>query len=176
MAYTYSKIATYTVGSGGIANIDFLNIPQNYTDLVLKLSLRNTANVDWAGIRFNGVTTGYTNRAIQGTGAAVTSRNSTDPDLQVLTSENAFTASTFGNAEVYIPNYTSSASKSASIDGVSENNATDAFQIIGALLSTNTAPITSITFSPNATFEFQIGTTISLYKITKGSDGIVTTS
>ena len=164
MAYTYSKIATYTVGSGGIANIDFLNIPQNYTDLVLKLSLRNTANVDWAGIRFNGVTTGYTNRAIQGTGAAVTSRNSTDPDLQVLTSENAFTASTFGNAEVYIPNYTSGNYKSWSIDTVLENNATTAYMELGADLWSNTAPITSIKVYAQSSLLAQYST-VHLYGI-----------
>jgi hypothetical protein len=38
MAYTYSKLATYTVGSSSILSMAFLNIPQTYTDLVLKIS------------------------------------------------------------------------------------------------------------------------------------------
>ena len=40
MAFTYSKLAESTVGVSGAAFIDFNNIPQNYTDLVLLYSAR----------------------------------------------------------------------------------------------------------------------------------------
>jgi len=58
MAYTYSKIATYTVGSGGVATVSFLNIPQNYTDLILKASIRSSISQtnDYGIIQFNGDT------------------------------------------------------------------------------------------------------------------------
>ena len=39
---TMTKLATVTVGSGGSSTITFSNIPQNYTDLVVKASLRGT--------------------------------------------------------------------------------------------------------------------------------------
>jgi hypothetical protein len=62
-----------------------------------------------------------------------------------------------------------------SIDAIRENNATDARQAIFAALWSDTAAITSITIVPSST-NFDVGSTFSLYKITKGSDGIVTTS
>jgi hypothetical protein len=49
MAYTYSKIASVTIGSGGSSSINFIAIPQNYTDLILKLSARD----DTAGTYVN---------------------------------------------------------------------------------------------------------------------------
>jgi hypothetical protein len=61
------------------------------------------------------------------------------------------------------------------VDTVSENNATAAFQRIIAGLNNSTAAITSINFFPSSG-NFVAGSTISLYGITKGSDGIVTTS
>jgi hypothetical protein len=42
MANTFTLIASSTVGSGGAASIDFTSISSTYTDLVVKLSLRNT--------------------------------------------------------------------------------------------------------------------------------------
>jgi hypothetical protein len=57
----------------------------------------------------------------------------------------SFTASTFANNEVTIPNYTSSNFKSYSVDSVTENNATQAYAIFVAGLWSNTAAITSIT-------------------------------
>ena len=40
MAVTHNLISTITVGSGGAASIDFTSIPQTYTDLLVKISLR----------------------------------------------------------------------------------------------------------------------------------------
>jgi hypothetical protein len=161
---TFIKIASVTVGSGGAATIAFSSIPSTYTDLCLKVSLRNTANVDWAGIYFNGVTTGYSNRAIQATGSSVTSRSSTDKDLTILTDENAFTANTFGNAEIYIPNYAGSTYKSYSVDTVTENNATTAYSELSAHLWSNTAAITSITINAQSSNLAQYSTA-TLYGI-----------
>ena len=48
MAYTYSKIASVTVGSGGSTSIEFLAIPQNYTDLVIKVSGRSARSAQQA--------------------------------------------------------------------------------------------------------------------------------
>ena len=64
-----------------------------------------------------------------------------------------------------------------SVDAVGENNATQAFQIISAGLWANTAAITSIQLIPQSGGgTFVADSTVSLYGITKGSDGIVTTS
>jgi hypothetical protein len=89
--------------------------------------------------------------------------------------DNAVTANTFGNIQIYFPNYAGSTNKSYSVDSVTENNETVAYQTILAGLWSNTAAITTATFTAESG-NFAIGSTISLYKITKGSDGIVTTS
>ena len=163
----YVLIEKISVGAAGASSVTFNSIPQTgYTDLVIKCSVRNTANVDWTGVYFNGVTTGYSNRAIQGTGAAASSRNSTDKDLTILTDENAFTASTFGNAEVYIPNYTSANYKSYSVDTVTENNATTAYSELSAQLWSNTAAITSITLNAQSSSLAQYST-FYLYGVAK---------
>jgi len=80
-----------------------------------------------------------------------------------------------GNTSIYISNYTSSSAKSFSVDTVTENNGSEGFHGIVSVLWDNTSAITS------ATLEFFVGdivegSTASLYKITRGGDGTVTTS
>lgn len=157
MAYTYSKIATYTVGSGGIASIDFTNIPSTYTDLVVKISPRSTGNygtgfteVDDVRLRFNSSSSAiYSSRRLAGSGSGTTS--TAFPNEVYLerfyTVGSGSTANTFGNLEIYIPNYTSSNHKSISAESVGENNATAAWMNFLAGIWANTSAITSISFS-----------------------------
>jgi hypothetical protein len=76
------------------------------------------------------------------------------------------TASTFGSASIYIPNYLSSSAKSLSVDSVEENNGAAAAQNIYAGIWTGTAAITSIQFVLNSA-TFDVGTSVSLYGISK---------
>jgi len=78
------------------------------------------------------------------------------------------TANTFGNDELYIPNYTGSTYKSISSDTVSESNGSapsDAIASLWAGLWNNTAAITSITLSPGAGGTFVQYSTFHLYGI-----------
>jgi len=168
MATTYEAIATVTVGSGGAAEIEFTSIAADWTDLLVKISGRNTtteAGINFTGIRMypNGSTTSITSRTLYGTGSAAASDTDINATGGVVTSSNA-TASTFGNSEVYIPNYAGSANKSWSTDAVSENNATAAIQLIKANLWSNTAAITSLTFNL-VTGNFAEHSTATLYGI-----------
>jgi hypothetical protein len=72
------------------------------------------------------------------------------------------TANTFASTEIYIPNYTSTTSKSVSIDGVTENNATTSYQTFTAGLSTLSTAITSVSFGLGAG-NFVQYSTFSLY-------------
>ena len=143
MANTFELIASSTVGSGGAASIDFSSIPQTYTDLVVKLSVRPDS-ADSIAIKFNGSTTGYSSKNLEGSGASASSGNSPASgryiNYAVLT-----TASTFTSVEVYIPNYTSANYKSAQADAVGEANATTAYADLNAILWSNTAAINQIT-------------------------------
>jgi hypothetical protein len=150
MANTYVQIgSTVTVGSGGAATIDFTSIPSTYTDLLLKLSLRDTsAAVATQGeIRFNSdASTIYSNKRLRGNGTTATSyTGSSNNNIPLgLVPSALSTANTFCNAEIYIPNYAGSNNKSVSVDFVGENNATEAYsQLTAGLYATATA-ITSI--------------------------------
>jgi hypothetical protein len=150
MPNTFTLIASSTVGSGGIATVTFSSIPSTYTDLCLKLSFRDSSANDRRILfaRFNGLTSGYTDRSIRSFNNSVASQTdnggSNATAIWDLPAANA-TASTFSNVEIYIPNYTSSNNKSISADGVGENNGVSgAISGLTAGLLTLTSAITSI--------------------------------
>ena len=175
MAKTYSAIQTITVGSGGASSVTFFNIPQNYTDLVVKYSSRAVSSgTDWIAMTL-GSGGSYTQKYIIGTGSAAGSGTN-----QFAINENStFTANTFSNGEIYIPNYTSSNAKSASADSVNENNATNAYSVFGAFLWSGTSAISSITFATDIGTNIAQYSTFTLYGIgtgAKASGGTVTGS
>jgi hypothetical protein len=147
MAFTYSKLAEVTVGSGGTSAIDFTNIPQNYTDLLIKFSLRiTTSGYDanpWiiGRLRFNGNYFPTSSRQLFGTGSATGSDTNSEP---IFMEDTNGTTSVFSSGDIYIPNYTSSNNKSASVDVVGENNATASLAVLWAGLYTLVTPISSI--------------------------------
>jgi hypothetical protein len=150
MPNTFELIASSTVGSGGAASIEFTSIPATYTDLCLKLSGRTSSTgsiYEWVYIKFNSSTTGYSYRLLQGNGSSAASYNNTTQYAGDITDGTA-TASTFGNYEVYIPNYAGSTNKSFSVDAVTENNGTTAVADLVAGLWSNTAAITAVNFTP----------------------------
>jgi hypothetical protein len=169
MANTYKALSTVTVGAGGAASISFTNIPQTYTDLVLKFSTRDgRTGIAVSDIRFNfngtGVGTNISGRYMYGNGTSATSVTiSSSGELAFGTAAGA-TASTFGNAEVYIPNYIAGVNKSVSSDSVAETNATGGYQLLLAGLWSNTAPITSIEMTP-FTSPFAQYSTATLYGV-----------
>jgi hypothetical protein len=163
--------------SGTQASIQFLSIPQTFTDLCLVYSLRTdrSATDDSVLIRFNSVTTNFTVRELRGTGSAANS-NTFSVGFCGFVNGASSTSNTFSSQSIYIPNYANGNNKSFSIDGVFENNATSALQGILAGLWSQTNAITSITLVPDVGPNFVQFSSATLYGITKGSDGIVTVS
>ena len=166
MATTYEIIASVTVSSA-TNTISFTSIPQTYTDLLFKISGRFSLDTATAFLRYNGTTTNGTSIFLEGSGSSASS--STDGSYQygpihgVVNSTK--TANTFGNAEIYIPNYTSSNYKSSSSDGVTENNGAATTMALGANLWSNTAAITSIEIVGAASADFVEHSTAYLYGI-----------
>jgi hypothetical protein len=162
------------------ASIEFTAIPQDGTDLLILGNARTTSTGNGNNnLRFNGDSgSNYSYRMLytenNGTPASAAASNT---NMQWFYSNSAnSTSNTFSNFQLYIPNYTSSTGKSVSMDHTTEHNGTSPFiQGLTAGLWTGTAAISSLLISQNEG-NFVIGTTISLYKITKGSDGIVTVS
>lgn len=139
------------------ASITFNNIPQSgYTDLKIVMSSRSTnANVtDDVYLTINGLNTSiYSVKAIQGSGSAASSFSNSGTGLPNTISDGAnATANTYGSAEFYIPNYTSSNYKSILIDSVQEDNASAAYSRLLAGLISSTSAISSITLTSTGSF------------------------
>ena len=166
MAYTL--IETVTVGSGGAASIEFTGIPQDGVDLVLLIASRSSVASRVVKVSLNNDTgSNYSRKEIYGSGSSVFSfSNTTLTGFLVASNQSDYTTNTFGNSSVYISNYTSSAAKSASTDGVNENNATAADQIMSALSYSGTSPVTDIDIVCNSGGTLQQYSNASLYKIT----------
>ena len=143
MANTFVKIASVTVGSGGASSIDFTSIPSTYTDLCVKMSLRGTDTSGDLGIKLNTSSSSFSRRVLRGNGSAASSTSGSDNYIGAL-EQSGYTADTFANGEIYIPNYAGSNYKSLSVDSVTENNATESFAFLTASLWSNTAAITGL--------------------------------
>jgi hypothetical protein len=165
MANTYTLIQSVAVGSGGAASIEFGSIPQTYTDLLIKLSLRSTTAVTNRTFYLNpnGSSANGTSRILIGNGASASSQTDTRITGRDIPGTSA-TSSVFGNAEFYIPNYRSSVAKSISVDAVMENNATTAVSGITSNLWNVTDAITTLTFVPELG-DFAQHSSASLYGI-----------
>lgn len=174
---TMSLIETKTLATAA-ASIEFTSIPQDGTDLVVLVSSRSdgaftSSEID---IAFNGSSSNFTGRYLYGSGSG-SGATTTDTTMVGSSSAANNTSNTFGNASIYIPNYAGSTNKSISSDTVGESNATTAYMSIHAVLWSQTAAITSLTLRlDGGARNFVTGSTVSLYKITKGTDGIVVVS
>jgi hypothetical protein len=151
MPNTYTLIASNTVGSGGAASVTFSSIPSTYTDLLIKTSARDNRAGQLDSemyLTFNGGSSNLTSRSLYGSGASAGSTSSAS-QIPLTVVSAAATANTFSNGEMCIPNYTSSNYKSMSIDSVDESNTgTGVYAFLVAGLWSNTAAITSMTFTP----------------------------
>jgi hypothetical protein len=162
---TMTLIETKTLGTAQ-ASIEFISLPQDGTDLVALCSVRSAGANFGLFIRPNGSTTNLSSRNLQGNGSSASSFTGS---VEGLITSSGDTANTFANTSFYLTNYTANTAKSISIDAVSENNATTAYQRIAAGLWNDTTAITSLQFWPDTSGSFAAGSTISIYKITKGT-------
>ena len=165
---TYIQIgSTVTVGAGGASTIDFTSIPATYTDLVLKISTRqsvsNGSNGYYFDVTYNNTSANRSGRYLLNLDGSVSSSTYT---LWGLSDPSDFTATTFSNGELYIPNYASANFKSASMDSTNENNATGIRQILATGLWSDTAAITSVKLTAGGGTFVQYSTA-SLYGISK---------
>jgi hypothetical protein len=154
------------------ASVTFDNIPQTgYSDLKIVISARGDGASGSFMCQFNGATTNLSSRVLYGINGNATGSSSYSDENSIwgYTTNSGSTANTFNNAEIYIPNYTSSNNKSVSIDAVNETNAADGRQNLTAGLWSSTAAITSITLlsktGSNAATNFTQYSTFSIYGV-----------
>lgn len=170
-------IETKTLASATTA-IEFTSIPSTFTDLSLKMLLRSDSNTfftDNNNFTVNGTTSGY---SMIGIFNGANSFNASGSSMKFSLLQGAQTTSnSFTAVDFYIPNYSGSTNKTFGWQSSTETQTTtDGYYImLMAGLLTNTAPISSIRFNSGAG-NFVVGSTISLYGITKGSSGGVVVS
>lgn len=171
-----TKIQTVTLGSDATI-ITFSSIPQTATDLMVKVSARSTLGVAVSDlyIYFNGSTSSYTSRWVQGNGSSASGNGNSAPADALVPTPTA-TSNTFNNVDVYVPNYAGSTIKTYSVDNVTENNGSTSYQRLIASLWSNTAAITSLSIYEANGGNMVAGSTATLYSVTKGSSGGVTVS
>jgi len=164
--------AIYTqVLSSSTSTVNFNNIPQTNTDLMIIASTR----CDYAAIRISGAirfnadaSSLYSDTIFAGDGSTPSSgRSQTNFSYLLETTGTSATANIFGSNTIYIPNYTSSMFKQYSSDCVSEHNGTNVNQTMYAGLYRSNAPITSITLFPGGGANFVTGSTFTLYGISR---------
>ena len=171
MPATYTLINSNVLTSSA-ASITFSSIPATYTDLVVRMSIRNsTAGAYGATGRFklNGDTaTNYSVTTLEGNGSSASSNRISSQAYGQLT-YNGYdtagnTASTFSSIELYIPSYLASQNKPISTFTATENNSTTGILEVDANLWRNTAAITSIEIYSD-TGNFVSGSSFYLYGI-----------
>lgn len=160
-------------GTGSSPTIELTSIPADYTDLFLVYSLRSTTtgNTEF-NIKLN--STNPTQRILISNYSTGSAASNTNNWLQAPASSN--TADTYGNGQIYIPNYTGTTQKSASVDNVTETNGASFVhaQITAALYNVTTA-VTSIQVT-DIYGNWTADSSVYLYGILAGSDGIVAVS
>jgi hypothetical protein len=171
MANTQTLIATLTGNS-----MIFSSIPGTYTDLLIKVTMRDLTSGGGFGqtlyMQFNGDgSTLYSSRWLEGNGSsAYSSNNGTNQTgfrVSVVNSTGATNANIFGSLEIYIPNYAGSTFKSYIADYVTENVATGAYQGVDTGIYRSTSAITSLSMGTG--FSLSTLCTASLYGINKNA-------
>lgn len=169
MPANYVLLSKTTLGATA-ASVTFSNIPQSgYTDLKILFSARTDApgdTYDNLKIYPNGLSTNLTSKYLGSySGTTPFSGSNTAGVIANAATGATATTNTFGNGEIYIPNYTSANYKSISIDAVAETNAADGRQGLTAFLWSSTAAITSLQILPSAGSIFLVNSTFYLYGI-----------
>ncbi len=132
---TMSLINSYTVGSGGVAEITFSSIPNIYTDLLLKLSIRSEGTSTTAVLlRLNGSSTNALAKGIEGNASSPSSWSDTQSYAGNIV-PSTYTANTYA------------------LTGLISN------------LWSNATPVTSITLTRNGSNNFAQYSTAYLYGI-----------
>jgi len=172
--YYMEPIATTLVGAGGVATIEFTNIPQGYKHLQIRAITKNTgafAGTLDSWMTFNSDSgSNYSFHQLQGNGAAAASAAGTSQTRVRIPNQSPganSTANTFGSAVIDILDYANvyKYKTTRSLYGANDNTTNTEYRIfLHSGLWMNTAAITSITIVPE-TANFAQYSRFSLYGI-----------
>lgn len=169
MANTFVPIQSVTIGTIA-SSLTISSIPQTYTDLVVRMSLRSTIAINYDSLTIQANENGsavYSFTDLYAVGTTVgstTNAGSGSVNANNGMNGSGTNANTFSSLEFVIPNYTSSTNKACSISYATEANSATIYRI-GAVagLIRITSGITSLTFSWGSNVD--VGSTFHLYGI-----------
>jgi hypothetical protein len=170
MPLTYNSITATTL-TAPTASVVFSNIPNTYTDLLIKMSTRSArGGVTNDNIRITlNLSNNYSQTNLTADYNTPSSTRSSGNALWTIVAgqtAGASSANIFSNNELYLANYATSIAKTGSFAStVTDSNPLYLRLGVNALLNTNTGAITSITLEPNATFNFATNSSFFLYGI-----------
>jgi hypothetical protein len=160
----YVLLETIVLGQNS-ASVTFDNIPQTgYTDLKIVGSARSTYSGGYVAMRLNpnGSTTNASSSIVYGSGTSVAAF--ADTIIYATINANTSISNTFGNFEIYCPNYTVSATKTFSVDAITEDNASTALSLLAGSRWESNSAITSLYLAPTVG-DFMANSTFSLYGV-----------
>jgi hypothetical protein len=150
--------------------ISINNIPQEYNDLLVLVSSRTSSTQEHLLIGLNNSTSNFSGRFLAG--STVTGSGDYARYIGNQMPSGA-PANTFSSASIYISNYQAPTPKVISGDITGYRAEFSFLQTgISANLWNNTAAINSIQFTNEGGTNFVAGTSVSLYGVRRGSDGV----
>ena len=161
-ASTYEPLGSVTLTSAQ-AQVTFTNIPQTYTDLILVGSVIGSAGND-CHVRVNGdLSTNYSNTFIFGSGTSAVSSQVANTSIIYgnVTSMDA------GEVNTMLMNFQNYSNNTINKTVLVRYNSTTTGKYVTASVAMwrSTSAINSITVTTNATGNFAVGTTLSLYGV-----------
>ena len=173
MPVTYQLIASNTLTTSA-ASVTFSAIPNTFTDLVLRCSLRaDLAQVE-DSLRIiinNDATANYSATWLSGNGSAASSGRDSGAGTagsrlqHRWLNANSATSNTFSNNEIYFANYLSTGTKVQSQFGTAETNATAVNMAVTASQYRGTSAISQLTLDIIGGGNFVAGSSFFLYGI-----------
>lgn len=173
MANTLVRLASATA-DGSTTYIVFSNIPQTYTDLLIRYSARTprpSVAADNVAFWFNNdnASTNYSGTFMfAASTSAQTARQSNISTMRdiAVTAAAGNSANFFGPGDLYITNYTSSVFKPVAANSASENNsATNFYTFLGGGLWRSTAAVTTISLYGQNASPWVANSAFTLYGI-----------
>jgi hypothetical protein len=163
-APAFESIASFNA-SGGETGFTFSSIPQTYSSLQIRYTVRTTSGGENVRIRPNSVSTAiYTNHRLNGDGSTVTAAGFISETLAVVSENTDSTYLTVGVIDIH--EYASTTqNKTIRVFTGTDLNGTGGISLRSSLFASTTA-ITSLQFLlSGSTFRSFGGTTFSLYGI-----------
>ena len=170
-----SVIKHVVVSGNSTTTIVLDNIPQKYSDLLLKLSVRSGTAQEHVILGFNDSTANFSGRFLTSTNSTAATASYARYLGNVYPSGSP--SDSFNNCSVYIANYRTSNYKTVSSQtaGYRQDQAS-LIETITAQLWSSADPITSIEIRNEGGSALGDSSSVTLYGIIAGSDGTTTVS